>query len=240
MTARDWRLHGVGVGWESRVADVAVVTDSTAYLPAALTDSLSITVVSIYYDVGGGWPRASEFGGDVGRFYAELDASKSVATTSAPTAEDFVVVYDRLLAQHSAIFSILISSGISRTCSMARQAATQLEGGSGQRVVVIDSTGTGGHMALPQGRRTRTHAQALGQAARRTDAPASRGGRRPVVRPTRRCARGREAADRASRRAVRHRAGVHLRGWTGSRNGCRSGDVAGWRTSRRGVEVTDR
>jgi DegV family protein with EDD domain len=132
------------------VADVAVVTDSTAYLPGALVDSLGITVVSLYYGLGAGWLRDSEFDGDFGRFYAELDASKSVATTSPPTVEDFVVVFERLLQQHSAVVSVLISSGISETCSMARQAAAQLEseGRGGERVVVIDSAGTIGHLGV--------------------------------------------------------------------------------------------
>jgi fatty acid-binding protein DegV len=35
------------------MGDVAVVTDSTASLPAALVDSLGITLVSLYYDVDG-------------------------------------------------------------------------------------------------------------------------------------------------------------------------------------------
>jgi DegV family protein with EDD domain len=132
------------------VADVAVVTDSTAYLPGALVDSLGITVVSLYYDVGGGALRESEFDGDFGRFYAALDASKSVATTSPATVEDFVVVFERLLQQHSAVVSVLISSGVSETCSNARQAAARLEseGRGGERVVVIDSAGTAGHLGL--------------------------------------------------------------------------------------------
>jgi DegV family protein with EDD domain len=130
------------------VADVAVVTDSTGYLPAALVDSLDITVVSLYYDVGAGWLRESEFDGDVGRFYAELDVSKSVATTSPPTVEDFVVVFERLLQQHSAVVSVLISSGISETCSMARQAAAKLEDDGGERVVVIDSAGAAGQLGV--------------------------------------------------------------------------------------------
>ena len=132
------------------MADVAVVTDSTAYLPGALVDSLGITVVSLYYGLGAGWLRDSEFDGDFGRFYAALDASKSVATTSPPTVEDFVVVFERLLQQHSAVVSVLISSGISETCSMARQAAARLEseGRGGERVVVIDSAGTAGHLGL--------------------------------------------------------------------------------------------
>lgn len=142
--------------------DVAVVTDSTAYLPAALVDSLGITVVALYYDVsgdaspGGGHDvpgrglRESEFDGDLGRFYAELDASKTVATTSPPTVEDFVEVFDRLLQRHSAVVSVLISSGISRTCSIARQAAARLEseGRGGERVEVTDSAGTGGHQGI--------------------------------------------------------------------------------------------
>jgi DegV family protein with EDD domain len=132
----------------ARVADVAVVTDSTGCLPGALVDSLGITVVSQYYDVGAGWLRESEFDGDFGRFYAELDASKSVAKTSAPTVEDFVVVFERLLQQHSAVVSVLISSGISETCSMARQAAAQLEGRGGERVEVIDSAGAAGHLGV--------------------------------------------------------------------------------------------
>ena len=66
------------MGWRARVADVAVVTDSTCYLPGALIDSLDITVVSLYYDLGGGPVRESELDGDFGRFYAELDASNSV------------------------------------------------------------------------------------------------------------------------------------------------------------------
>jgi DegV family protein with EDD domain len=132
------------------VADVAVVTDSTASLPGALVDSLGITVVSLYYDVGAGALRESEFDGDFGGFYAALDASKSVATTSPPTVEDFVVVFERLLQQHSAVVSVLISSGISETCAVARRAAARLEseGRGGERVVVIDSAGAGGHLGV--------------------------------------------------------------------------------------------
>ncbi|GAB7141790.1 DegV family protein [Mycobacterium riyadhense] len=132
------------------MADVAVVTDSTCYLPGALVDSVGITVVSSYYDVGAGALREAEFDGDFAQFYAHLDASKSVAATSAPTVEDFVVVFERLLRQHSAVVSVLISSGISETCSMARQAAARLasEDRGGERVMVIDSAGLGGHLGL--------------------------------------------------------------------------------------------
>jgi DegV family protein with EDD domain len=132
------------------MADIAVVTDSTCYLPAALIDGLDITVASLYYDVGTGPLRESEFDGDYGRFYAGLDASKTVATTSPPTVDDFIAVFEPLLQQHTAVVSVLISSGISKTCSMARQAAALLEfdGRGGDRVVVIDSAGTCGHLGF--------------------------------------------------------------------------------------------
>jgi DegV family protein with EDD domain len=127
-----------------------VVTDSTASLPGALVDRLAITVVSLYYDVGGGRLRESDFDGDFGRFYAQLDASKSVATTSEPTVDDFVVVFEGLLERHSAVVSVLISSGISETYSTARQAAARLEseGRGGERVFVIDSAGAGGQLGV--------------------------------------------------------------------------------------------
>jgi fatty acid-binding protein DegV len=143
------------------VADVAVVTDSTACLPGALVDSLEITVVSQYFDVGGGASpegghelpgrglRESEFDGDFGRFFAKLDASKTVATTSPPTIEDFVAAYERLLQQHSAVVSVLISSSLNPTCSIAREAAARLNSeGRGERVVVIDSAGVAGHSGV--------------------------------------------------------------------------------------------
>ena len=155
----------------SLVADVAVVTDSSGDLPGALVDSLDITVVSRYYDVGGGALRESEFDGDFGRFYAALDASNSVATTSAPPIEDFAVVFDRLLQQHSGVVAVLGSSHFSETCSMARQAAARLEseGRGGERVVVIDSAGAAGHLgvqALAAGRAAAAGEDASGVIAR--------------------------------------------------------------------------
>jgi DegV family protein with EDD domain len=144
------------------VADVAVVTDSTASLPAALVESVGITVVSLYFDVEGGASptgghelpgrglRELDFDGDWGRFFAQLDASKTVATTGPPTIEDFVGVFERLLQQHSAVVAVMLGSNLSPTCSFAREAATRLksEDRGGERVVVIDSAGTAGHLGI--------------------------------------------------------------------------------------------
>jgi fatty acid-binding protein DegV len=37
------------------------------------------------------------------------------------------VVFERLLQEHSAVIAVLISSWLSETCSMAKQAAERLE-----------------------------------------------------------------------------------------------------------------
>lgn len=144
------------------MADVAVVTDSTAYLPSALVDSLGLTVISLYYDVDGSSSpeggheapgrglREAQFDGDFERFYAAVDKSKGAATTSPPTIEDFIAVFEPLLREHRAVVSLQLSSGLSPTCELARQAAAQLEaqGRGGDRLVVIDSAGTAGHLGM--------------------------------------------------------------------------------------------
>lgn len=132
------------------MADIAVVTNSNCALPAHLIDSLDITVVSMYYDLGYGRLRESEFDGDLDRFYRELAASNGDATTMPATVDDYLAVFQQLLETHSAIVAVLLASAFSETCSNARQAAARLEseGRGGERVVVIDSAGTGGHMGV--------------------------------------------------------------------------------------------
>jgi DegV family protein with EDD domain len=132
------------------VADVAVVTDSTGYLPPALVESLGVEVVSCYYDLGRGAMRETEFKGNFGAFYDELVASEGVATTSPPTVQDFVEVYGRLLEDHRTIVSVQVSSALSETCAHARSAVEELrsKGIDGQRIVIIDSAGSVGHLAF--------------------------------------------------------------------------------------------
>jgi DegV family protein with EDD domain len=127
------------------VADVAVVTDSTGYIPPALMQSLGIEVVSLYYDLGTGMRRELDFEGDFAPFYEELVASEGLAKTSPTAVEDFVPVYERLLETHRTVVSIHISSGVSETCANAREAARRVDA---DRVVVIDSAGAAGHLGM--------------------------------------------------------------------------------------------
>jgi DegV family protein with EDD domain len=129
---------------------VAVVTDSTSYLPREIVEALGIEVVSLYWDLGDGPARETDYGDDYGAFYEALGQAASVATTLPPTVEDFVAVYERLLASGRDVVSLHISAGMSETCANAEAAARQLMDGrqGGERVRVVDSAGAAGHLGL--------------------------------------------------------------------------------------------
>jgi DegV family protein with EDD domain len=124
---------------------VAVVTDSTPYLPAALIERWGIHQVSLY--VGWGGQLRPEFDyEDLDAFYARLSASPQLPSTSQPSVGDFLACYEPLLAAGHDVFSLHIAGGLSGTCASAQDAArTALEQGSPGSVRVLDSqTGAGG------------------------------------------------------------------------------------------------
>jgi DegV family protein with EDD domain len=125
---------------------VAVVTDTTGYLPARLVRSNEIHVVSLYVNFGGEKTVREANIDDYETFYEELRGAQALPTTSQPPVGDFLEVYEPLIAAGQDVVSIHISAGLSGTCDAARQAVETLErDGQGGRVRVIDSaTGAGG------------------------------------------------------------------------------------------------
>ncbi|MGZ4275794.1 MAG: DegV family protein [Solirubrobacteraceae bacterium] len=118
---------------------VAVVTDSTHYLPRELVAAGDIREVSLYVNDGNEHRRESEIT-DYGAFYAGLRAMTSLPTTSQPSIGDFLAVYEPLAQAGRDIVSIHLSGGISGTVESARQAAAELaERHPERRVEVIDS-----------------------------------------------------------------------------------------------------
>ncbi len=126
---------------------VAVVTDSTAYLPAAMAAELGVTVVPLQVVVGGvarpediGSGTEITFGAD--EVVAALRADKPV-TTSRPSPQVFVDTYRRLQARgHSAVVSIHLSGDMSGTVAAARLAASEVTS-TGFQVQVVDSRSLG-------------------------------------------------------------------------------------------------
>lgn len=124
---------------------VAVVADTTHYLPRALADMQGIHQVSLYAGWEGKLERELEIGG-FERFYERLRTDPELPTTSQPSIGDFLAVWEPLIEAGSDIVSIHLAGGLSGTCEAARQAHGLLQArGLGDHVEVIDGeTGAGG------------------------------------------------------------------------------------------------
>jgi fatty acid kinase fatty acid binding subunit len=121
---------------------VAVVTDTTHYLPPALLADLGVREVSLYVGWDGGLRRESEIA-DLGGFYDELRTAATVPATSQPSVGDVLEVYEPLLAEGRDIVSIHLSAGLSGTMAAAQQA--RAASAAPERIEVLDSeTGCGG------------------------------------------------------------------------------------------------
>lgn len=131
------------------MGDVAIVTDSTCYLPDELCELNEVRRVSLYVNWSSRSVREMDIS-DYAAFYEELRSAEELPTTSQPPIGDFIQVYEPLLESGRDIVSIHISGGISGTVDSARQAAAQLEDAGTEigRVTVIDATTAGGGLGL--------------------------------------------------------------------------------------------
>src|SRR5829696_2910247 len=122
------------------MARVAVVTDTTHYLPRPLVEELGLHEVSLYVTFEGETRREADIT-DLGEFYRRLSASSEMPSTSQPSVGDFLTVYEPLLDDGADIVSIHLSAGISGTFTAAEQARDQLieRGIDPARLVVLDS-----------------------------------------------------------------------------------------------------
>jgi DegV family protein with EDD domain len=129
------------------MAPVAVVTDSTAYLPADLIERHGITVVPLYVVFGADRTVRETDITDYPAFFDELRGAEALPKTSQPSVGDFISAYEPLLKDGRDVISIHISGGLSGTSEAARQGTEALtrDGGGGERVRVVDSaTAAGG------------------------------------------------------------------------------------------------
>jgi DegV family protein with EDD domain len=114
---------------------VAVVTDSTAYLPEPLAERYGVTVVPLQVVVGGrsGAEGAEVTPADVAKALGERRAT---VTTSRPAPEEFAAAYRAAFDSGSeAVLSVHLSAQLSGTYDAARLAALDAPG----PVEVLDS-----------------------------------------------------------------------------------------------------
>ncbi len=128
--------------------EVAIVVDTTHYMPRALVESNDMHEVSLYVNAGDRHERESDMP-DFDAFYEGLRSSAQLPTTSQPSIGDFLAVYEPLVEAGHDIVSVHISGGISGTVESARQAATELSTRKPQRrIEVVDTRSACGAIAL--------------------------------------------------------------------------------------------
>ena len=114
---------------------IAIVTDSSAYIPSEALKGLDVNIIPLWLIWDG---KELRDGVDItpSQFYQRLKTSKTLPTTSQPSPSDFVKVFNKLTETADAIVAVLLSSKISGTHASAVQAQKEL---SDLDIRVVDS-----------------------------------------------------------------------------------------------------
>lgn len=113
---------------------IAIVTDSTAYLPQDTIHKYDITVIPLAVNFGQeSYKEGVEIVSD--QFYARMASEKALPTTSQPAVGEAVQAFERLAQTHDSIIGIFLSEGLSGTANSAETAARMVGGD----ITVIDS-----------------------------------------------------------------------------------------------------
>ena len=129
------------------MSNVAIITDSTAYLPDELINKYQITIVPLSII----WEESNyQDGVDIqpAEFYKRLSASKVMPTTSQVTVASMKSTFERLLAQGCDVLGIFISSKFSGTVQSSLQAREMLAAAS-SRITIVNSLSTTMAMGWP-------------------------------------------------------------------------------------------
>ncbi|MCE5207188.1 MAG: DegV family protein [Chloroflexi bacterium] len=103
---------------------IAIITDSTANLPVESIKRYNIQTIPLKIQ----WGNETFLDGvdmTPDEFYTRLSHNKTLPTTSQPSSQDFLQVFEKLADQCDGIVATLISSGISGTVASAQAAARQ-------------------------------------------------------------------------------------------------------------------
>ncbi|MFT3895855.1 MAG: DegV family protein [Anaerolineales bacterium] len=126
---------------------VAIVTDSTSYLPKECIDQYHISIIPLSVVWG---DQVLLDGVDVqpAEYYERLSKSKVMPTTSQVTPAAMLGTFQPLLEQGYDVLSIFISSKFSGTIQSAMQARDMLDGAA-SRLAIVDSLSTTMAMGWP-------------------------------------------------------------------------------------------
>ena len=118
----------------------ALVTDSTAYVPAELVQKHNISVVPLILVWG---DEMFEDGVDIlpKEFYTRLKTAKVMPSTSQATPAKMQAIFQSLVDQGMDVLGIFISSKLSGTLQSAMQGRDAM-GSAAEKVTLIDSQST--------------------------------------------------------------------------------------------------
>jgi DegV family protein with EDD domain len=120
--------------------EIALVTDSTAYIPPEIVDRYSLTVVPQVLIWG---ENTYQDGVDIqpDEFYSRLQNSKIMPTTSQVSIASMKTTFEDLTGKGYHVIGIFISSKFSGTIQSAIQAIDMM-GSAGKNVTILDSLST--------------------------------------------------------------------------------------------------
>jgi len=129
------------------MSKIAIVTDSTAYLPTDLVKKHNITVVPLVVI----WEdKTFEDGIDIqsAEFYTRLKTAKKMPSTSQVSIGNMHAAFQNLIDQGFDVLGIFISSKLSGTIQSATQ-AKEMVGAAAERITIVDSFSTSMSMGFP-------------------------------------------------------------------------------------------
>ena len=120
------------------MSKIAIVTDSTAYIPQETLQGLPVFTIPLHVIWGDETYRDNV---DITQkvFYERLGSSKIMPSTSQPSPQEFVELYKNIAKEYDEILSIHISSLLSGTVDSAVQATKILPK---LKIEVVDSKST--------------------------------------------------------------------------------------------------
>jgi DegV family protein with EDD domain len=115
---------------------VAIVSDSSAYIPKELVEKYNLTIIPLTVNWLG---KTYRDGVDIEaeEFYTQMAASKEMATTSQVTVGQFLEVFKKLLDEGKDVLYLGISKGLSATFDSAIAAKKEL--GNPENLVLWDT-----------------------------------------------------------------------------------------------------
>lgn len=104
----------------------AIVTDSTAYIPAEERERLNIHMIPLSVNISGQL-FAEEVDITASEFYDKVRGAKEFPKTTQPPIGEFASLFEELAKEYDEVISIHLSSGISGTYQGAIQAGEMVE-----------------------------------------------------------------------------------------------------------------